>query len=484
MDVVSRGWRWRCGLGTLLAAFALTGAWIKSVVDHVVIRDAVENQAYSLPLSGKIGIFVTTNPIEWSGFVPETQWSVTGLYADADITIAPEQVHARLPDPVPPAELQPKVSQSSVDALVQASFSDESDLANGLLIQTAASQLSAGPGSLQSLQEGLSTTADFKLSGISDASLPDDAWDSDDTDDNEGRITAQWQCCGFQFERQEYVHSGDGTFFLIPHWSLVLPLWLVTIALLVRLRRGDVKHSATVVNPEPVAAGVTGAETGEGVGSFFGGWRRKWGVATLLVSLTLVGGWVRSSVVSDLIILDSTQSQFRLVSSKEGLVFDHNCTTLSDNSRIRYRTLTGRAHDQLTFFPMGFNSTAFNSPVEQGSFELAEESVLPSFENAPAELPRFAEIAMVADEPEPLMPSPTAVNLVAAVRSDAHAWAGRYLAWSGLFISCGSNGTRVVVPYGLVTIPLTLLSAILLIWPNASRAKCRTVGGSTSEVLP
>ena len=76
MDGGFTGWRKSCGVATLLAALVLTGAWGKSVVEHSGMQASIADKVHSLPLSGKIAVSFSTNPIDYPGYLPQSNWQI------------------------------------------------------------------------------------------------------------------------------------------------------------------------------------------------------------------------------------------------------------------------------------------------------------------------------------------------------------------------------------------------------------------------
>lgn len=74
-------------------------------------------------------------------------------------------------------------------------------------------------------------------------------------------------------------------------------------------------------------------------------------------------------------------------------------------------------------------------------------------------------IATVPSDPLPgdTLPGDTVATVPVAVIPGGTAWYGASFAWNGLYVSSGNTLKSVVIPYGFLVIPLTLVSAMLLL---------------------
>ena len=466
MDEPFAGWRRTCGIGTLLAALILTGAWAKSAVDHVVIPGSLddqvgddqarENKASALHLSGKIAVFNSTNPFQRN--VPQINWCVRGLYTDAicmsglNTGAGVKLVMLELPPP--------DLSVTLPDA-------------GGAIEDVEGGRLSAGRTAAQ----------------------------ADQSEDDPETLTVQWQHCGFFFGRVETAAGDRNVVVLIPHWSIAAPLWLLSIVLLVGPRRGkiagNVKHAsvagsgASAARPLKIESGTSTAEGFAGRRRRFGlmtlfsslaitaGWRGKLALLTLFASLALTGGWIRSGVVTDLFnVLPESQSQLLLVSGKDGISCRYDAS-LNGGSGTRYRILTGPAHEKVTFRPTG-------SDVVASDWEFADSETLdgPPFEvalaeNIPDGKPPFSKVTLTAGELAPTADSPLSAGAPAAPvvsGSGGADWVGKSFEWGGIYLSRGPLDTTVVVPYPYLLIPLSLLAAALLAGVRTSNSLPRAAG--------
>lgn len=473
---LSKGWRRKCGIATLLAALVLTGAWIKSAVDRVATRHSTIDPAGALSQAGKITVFGLRNPIESNGSGQQSIWLVWGLYADAKINIAPGPVSSGLPGPVPDAENRlPEAALPSV-----------------------AAELSPPP-------------AD---------SHPEEA-----TDDA-AAVKTRWRCCGFSFERTEAADGSYGTMVLVPHWLIITPLLLLSAAWLIRphgtravngLAPGSEVHphggsgpkttptlAASPPWPMLPASAPLGSVTSQSIDALAAsgrshgiameevtagsckarrgrwgfvtalwslalreGWRGKLALVTLLSSLVLTGGWVRSFAVTDLVNFElGTQAQVSLVSGNDGLSCRYEPSV--GGPGFCYGTFTGRDHEVMTFRPKGdaemIEDLGISEPLEADAAELEDNPDEPQL------------LTLTSGEADATTNAQTLVSAPAGI-SSAVDWIGTSLEWGGLYISHGPMDTTVVVPYGLLVIPLTFLFAGLLAWPRISlRPPCQPSG--------
>ena len=447
MDGIFKSWRGKVAMGMLCASLFLIGAWIKSAVDHVVLRGSVLKQPYIVPLSGNIGVFCQENSIEWSGFRPEVKWQLTGLYSDLRITMSPAQVVPRPVDPALPGEMA--IGPANDEAIVAASHVEAAAAVpvDDTLIQTAAEPLT------------------------SYAVISDEPYY---VSDEPGTMLTEWQCCGLRFVRCVNIDSSRETAILIPHWILIVPLMLITAGLLFAKRR-DGAQAATRAEL-PLAPAIPGNHA-TAPKSLLSGWRGKLGIALLVLSLLLTGGWIRSRSIADQwSLLPFPRTLLSVFSAKEGLCVQRGVLEedYESCSNFRYRTLTGRRYDQLMVRPLGHELTLPAPPID----------LAPATVELPASTPTVAPTADPSS-PAPLPPPVTAgVPYTDSVHSN---FFDQSLEWGGVYISHGSCGTSLAIPYGFFVIPLFLGSLLLLAWPRLMRVARRIAigpGRSGKNAIP
>ena len=507
-----KGWRRTFGAGALLASLVVTGAWIKSYVNHGMIFGSKGNRTSALLVPGTINLSGYRFSAEWLGHLPEINWLVTGFYADVTLLLAPAQKVDQPPTPASQTGsmvanfITNRPPQSNLDAnladnisVIYAAHTEEADSNEKELIQTSAGESSFVPNSVQHPRVGVSF--DFNISDCN----PDCCPNLDSDDEHDDMVESKLQFCGVR-----YLHGlgEDGSWecaIQIPHWSIVLPLGLLAAVMLVGPRR---KNSTVVTGAVPSSALMRSqaVEENHGLAGFFSGWRRKLGVLTLLTSLAVAGVWVRSGVVSDVVNFElEFGKQLLLASGKQGLACQHNRSQRDDGSGTHYRTITGPRHETMTFLPQESESDFADLNVNllpsgavinlpNGTATVRDEVCLsgdiPEMFRAPGE-------GIDSHEPQLLVPMTmarpmTMVRLAMPQSTDGSApkigldftmdpsggiptgmtdWVGTSMQWGGLYISHGPMETHFVIPYGFVVIPLMLLSAFLLF----SRRKLQTV---------
>ena len=98
----------------------------------------------------------------------------------------------------------------------------------------------------------------------------------------------KWSFCGFVYfngDRPELTDTGQ----FIPHWSIVIPLTLLSVYLLLSKPRSPTPKKRDEPTSEKVARIM---------GDFFQGWRRKVAVITLPMACALLSGFRISSLSS------------------------------------------------------------------------------------------------------------------------------------------------------------------------------------------
>ena len=87
-----RSWRGKTGIFALLLAAVAGGGWVKSELDDVVEHWTFGGQEREQPLAGRICVSCVRGIVEDPGYLPDTQWHISGLYSKAEICYAPLQV--------------------------------------------------------------------------------------------------------------------------------------------------------------------------------------------------------------------------------------------------------------------------------------------------------------------------------------------------------------------------------------------------------
>jgi hypothetical protein len=241
---------------------------------------------------------------------------------------------------------------------------------------------------------------------------------------------SKWERCGLYYETSVDELGGHWMELLVPHWLIVVPLWGLS-ALLLMPRRG-------IANVPPAAMAKS-------VG-FFVGWRRKLGVAALLMAFVLIAGGVRGGIMTDDISLPmGAHSQLTLASGKDGITW--HCDGSYGGYPPSYRVLTGSRHERFSFRP--------HDPLAGLSGDEAV-NVLTHMFNTSGE----------AAAPAPLGGVTGATTAPAPVggMEIPDAWSGMTFQWSGLYLSRSGSPAdfTLVVPYGFLAIPTAVLALTLL----------------------
>ena len=485
------------GIGSLLTSLVFTGAWVKSYVDHSTIFGSKQNQANLLSVPGTIGVSGYSNRVEWPGHLPQINWYVSGFYAVANFVIAPEQTVNRsstcMSQPIapfvvnqPPQSIMNSVSQDNL-SVMSAIYTEEADSSEINLIPASASKSSFVPVSEARPRVGIS----FEY----DVSEPDANLDSSDEHDN--MVESKFQYCGFH-----YLHGvmEDGSWecaVQFPHWSVVLPLGLLSAVILIGPGRKNFNNGTG--NVASWATSPSGIDGTYGLAGFFGGWRRKSGAVMLLISLALTGGWVRASIVTDVLNFEFKQGkQLLLASGKEGVVCQYNRIPCSVGSGTRYRMITGPQHESTTFIPLDSDLELADLDVnipDTGAGQLPNGATMRSdVKIFPGEMPNMfgpqGDLLVSLQEPDLLssmtqdsgvLPQPAEdrlprlgmhfIDISNGTEAGMTEWAGTALHWGRFYISHGPMETHFVIPYGFVVLPLTLFSAMLLFTRNKRNIK-------------
>jgi hypothetical protein len=192
-----KGWRRKVGIATLFLALVFTGGWVKSATDRDVICVPNGNLTDQLPMSGRIGVCWSSDHIEGDREVPGFQLEVTGLYFDLTLPEPKESANEhtlKLPTDLPGV---------TVDLGVVTGVSDEDR--NNLQGQVVHVEELTAPEAI------------------------------------EGLTTSKRQGCGFYVNRTSTKDGQWQTSVLIPYWSIVIPLTLLSAALLIKPRSAKLR---------------------------------------------------------------------------------------------------------------------------------------------------------------------------------------------------------------------------------------------------
>ncbi|MDB5348083.1 MAG: hypothetical protein JWP89_6460 [Schlesneria sp.] len=445
MDDLFQRWRWRGGIVALLATLFFAGAWVKSAVDLLARRHREVDPS-------PIGNILISGSYDFS---PPSQvnWTVSGLYSTATMTFEPKEVDPRLPDSISSAD-----AQIEEEKITPATHSDFADPANNFVMQSSATSEGAKLDGVLPLPQG-----SFRV----DTASPDLLEDSLEVDDDPGKITLDRRLWGLRVVQESYADSSQ-TGIVIPHWMLALPCALVAATLLYSSRRGG--NKGEVVNTAIATPQSHRTASTEG---FFHGWRPKLGVLALLITLALAGGWIRSFSVSDLVNLEvGSETELRFISAKDGLVFQQYQNPDNTGSGTRYRTRTGKSHEELSFRPKALEEPAdvpelavygeTNQEPDQGpDYAQYGSTTLPGQQNGSTGLPlqRYGSVSL----PGQIIENPVPATVSVPVEMTRSLPYGQSIEWGGLFAHNSPQQLTIVIPYGYLVIPLTLLSSVLLL---------------------
>jgi hypothetical protein len=159
----------------------------------------------------------------------------------------------------------------------------------------------------------------------------------------------------------------------------------------------------------------------------FDGWRRKVGVCTLLIACVLSGLWMRSRVLHDSFYTNGNESSFQIVSVDRKLAFSLVTPRYASRPLINWET--GRGHDSVIGFeydedgrPSAYDPTIGDSSIGLGKKQIYYRMVFLGFQ--------------ISDHRD-------------------------------------YYGTRIkacMIPYWSIVLPLTFLSAYLLLWKPRRRS--------------
>lgn len=431
------------GYGSLALGLILLAAWVKSTIDGEVIPALDNGQREAISLSGFIEILrFSYAASETDRLVPQITYSVRGLFSEATMRVAPNEVNPGWTDAgtndadeqtliardravLKSAELLPEDS----GLILQGNHVFESGGENWMdgfdskIIQASATQSVAptlpAPGTL----DGLS---DIEPSMLNGRSAIEDA-------ESTATLAAQWQCCGIRYEK---YNDEDGTWsalWLIPHGVLFTPLFGLSLVLLIGPWRKQWQLAMTRTSR---SASETKAASSS-ISTLFQTHTGRIGLATLFAALLLTAAWVRSLGITDVTsLIVGPQTRVLFISGVEGLVVKKE-TLDTEGMESGHTTRTGAAHQPLHFRP---ESASLSGGVD---FDLNILSPAEQIDGTTADLP-----ISVATPPALL---PTNMD-----------WIGQSIDWCGLHVSLSPDQTTIMLPYAFFVIPLTLLSAALL----------------------
>jgi hypothetical protein len=277
-------------------------------------------------------------------------------------------------------------------------------------------------------------------------------------------VTSFREWGGFCLAREDGNQGESCGVVLVPHWSVIVPLLLLSTGLLVGRRRsnpqrGVVEGLETRLRkeiPRPCAMPQPSPR------------RRKLALMAACLSGVAVVGWVRSSATADRVrFLFGSSQILELASAKEGLAFRQSHLESDESFRAQfpqYRQLTGEAHKALTFRPLGSDLTEaelnMEFPVEDAGFEPILTAGAEMMEQGG---PVFSgEIQQAGYEPE------------ITDGTSGRDWEGVSVDWVGAYFSLSRNPVHVtvVVPYWIVVMALVLMTAVAWRRP-AARVRIR-----------
>ena len=184
----------------------------------------------------------------------------------------------------------------------------------------------------------------------------------------------------------------------------------------------------------------------------FTNWPRSLAVATAMMAIGLNAAWLRSANMTDQVQIPVGNSGVILASGRDGITW--HCD--SYNGRFpSYRALTQRRHEQFSFLPP-------EDPLARLSDAEAEKVLSQGF-FVPGVLDSLGGEA-----------APPIEDV-----GDRVSWSGITLQWSGLFVERSPWTSTLVIPYGFLAIPLTLVSAMLVWMPSLAR-RCHPLQVATS----
>jgi hypothetical protein len=202
MGDLFKGWQRKVGVVTLFLALVFTGGWVKSGTDATVICVPNGNLTDELPMSGRIGVFCSSDHIEENREVPGFQLEVTGLCCDLSL----------------PASKESKESE------------DEPTLKLQTDIPGVFADFGFGPG-----------LSDEDRSKLQSQIVHVDMNNLAEPEAIEGLSTSRWQRCGFYVNRISIADGHWQTSVLIPYWSIVIPLALLSAVLLIKPRSAKLR---------------------------------------------------------------------------------------------------------------------------------------------------------------------------------------------------------------------------------------------------
>lgn len=469
-----KGWRGRCGLAALLPALFFTAAWAKTAVDHFPFGAPITVSAYGDSSPGD-----TTFPL--------SHWHLLGLFTDLSLDIQPSPQRFLFAVPPPQIGSNPPAGSpgtlgglsSESEFVAPANETDSAEPTN-YVMQTAAS--------LPNPASGLPTPQGSFQIDFSDV-------EDRDFEQDRGKLKSEWKFCGIDFEEREGGDFGREVGLNIPHWTIALPCALAAVALLFGPRR---RPSKVDIAANPVQS--SGTENQRRKRPFFAGWRSKLGVLTLLPALALAGGWIRSFVVTDSVHFDiGTETAIRLHSAKDGLVCQRYLDPNYLGLGFSFWTMTGETHNRVMFRPrmpaefsnpgglplQTFGSVSLPSPgmppmASVGGATTVPALLNPVMEDASIEIddrlpvgsvldPTDQQIALAKFEGESGNQSDPPPQLLQGSielesTSEAPSSYDLILEGGGIFLYYSpTHSSTFVVPYAYLVIPLTLLSAWLLV---------------------
>jgi len=432
------------GFGSLTLGLMFVAAWAKSAIDGDVIPALENGERDAIPVSGFIQIFrYGYAASETDRLVPQISYSVKGLFSEASICIAPNEVNPGWLDTgLEGSDEQALINRDRVvlksaellppgaDRAVQVLESGDDNWVDGLntnIVQTRATQAAVPALSAPMTLVGLT---DIDASTLNSQSNIEDVESAYST-----TLADQWQCCGIRYEK---YNDDDGTWsslWLIPHWIVCTSFLGLSAVLLI----GPWKKGRQPAVPGASVSPSEATATPNSVSTLFQTQTGRVGLVTLSSALLLAGAWVRSLGVTDVTrLIVGPQTRVLLISGAEGLVVKKEMLD-TEGMESGHTTRTGVAHQPMRFRP--------ESPSVSGvgvDFDFNIPSPTQSADEAIDALP---------------VSTATIVPVVAPTNMD---WIGQSIDWCGFHVSLGPDQTTIMIPYAFFVVPLTLLSAVLL----------------------
>jgi hypothetical protein len=205
------------------------------------------------------------------------------------------------------------------------------------------------------------------------------------------------------------------------------------------------------------------------MGDFLKGWRRKSGVVTLFLALVFTGGWVKSST-------DKT-----VVCVPNGNLTDE--LPMSGRIGVEWSSDHIEGNQEVPGFQLGVTGLYgdFDIPASKESKESESEPTLKLQTDVPGVTGDFGVVSGMSDAErkkfqqqiihwdESIAPNPLPEGLTTSKWQRCGFYVNR------MSMADGHWRSTVFIPYWSVVIPLTLLSAVLLIKPRSANLRLERI---------